>query len=197
MVNSSKICPFVQSTESCVLGSYAIAANFFTRIEIRKFFDDYCRHYEISNFNMGKYLCGPSQITPDKLSEFAYDSHFHGANKNSGNSGLEFIKKLHDDSIQSSFQTSRTIFQLRYYNDQKFQQEREVIQEQLEHNDALLIAAFNNGSHIAVFGFDYDKGMFTIETRPFNNPGIQFISSIQEYCTVGDTLKAYRIHKIS
>lgn len=196
MVDSSKICLFVQSTDSCVLGSYGIAANFFTGIAIRKFFDDYCRHYEISNFNMHKYLFGPSQITPEKLSEFAYDSHFHEACKNSGTSGFEFIKKLHDHSGQISFQTSRMIFQLQYYHDQKYQQEREIIQEELEHNDALLIAAFNKGSHIAVFGFHHNKGMFTVETRPSNNPGIHFISSIQEYCAVGDALKASRILKI-
>lgn len=186
MVDSAKICRFSQSTESCVLASYAIAANYFVGIEIKKVFDDYCRHYGINNFNMHKYLFRTSPIKHEKLSEFAYDSHFHDACKNSGMSGLEFIKNLHDHSTHTSFLRSRGIFALLYYSDKKLHQHFKFIQEDLIWNDSLLIAAFNKGSHIAVFGFDNNKGWFTVETRPPKSVGIQFISSIQEYCNVGD-----------
>jgi len=174
-----------------VLASYAIAANYFGGIEIKQVFDDYCRHYGISKFNMCKYLCGASQITPEKCSEFAYDSHFHDACKNSGMSGLEFVKNLHDYSINTSFLRSREIFALSYYSDKKLYQHFKSIQEDLIWNDALLIAAFNEGRHIAVFGFDNNRGWFTVENRP-TNIGIQFIPSIQEYCAVGDALKAFK-----
>lgn len=197
MVDSSKICTFVQATDSCVLASYAISACFFTGIEIRKFFDDYCKHYNISKFNFHKYLLGSSRITAEKMSEFAYDSHFHEACKNSGISGLEFIKNLHDHSDHTSFLQSRRVVALSYYGEKELHQHLEIIQKDLKQNDSLLIAAFNKGRHIAVFGFDNNEGWFTVETRPTNNVGIQFISSIQEYCTVGDGLKAFEINQMN
>jgi len=179
-----------------VLASYAISANFFTDIKIRTFFDDYCEHYDIGRFNLTKYIFGASKITREKMTEFAYDSHFHEACRNSGISGLEFIKNIHDQSERASFLQSRNTFSLSYYNERELHQHFQIVQEELIRKDSLLIAAFNQGRHIAVFGFDIHKGWFTVETRLNNNGGIQFIPSIQEYCTVGDGLMTFKTNQI-
>jgi len=142
MVNSKKIVIFTQTTNSCVMASYGITANYFTGIEVKNFFNDYCKHYDIQKFNLTNYF-GQVKITKENMSELAYDSHFHGACKNSGISCLEFIKNLYDLSGHKSFLESRKIFALSYYSDKELHRQFNNILFNLKHNNSLFIAAFN------------------------------------------------------
>lgn len=150
MVDSRKIVTFTQSTDSCVLASYAIAGNYYTDIKIRTFFDGYCNHYSITKpFDFHKYLFGPVKITAKRISELAYDSHFHEECKNSGVSGLEFIKELQDRSDHEPFPQSRRSFALSYHSEEMLRLSFSGKHANLKHTDSLLIAAFNKGRHLS------------------------------------------------
>ena len=65
MVDSKKIVTFTQTTNSCVMASYGVTANYFAGIEIRNFFNDYCKHFDIQKFNLTQYV-GQVKITNEK-----------------------------------------------------------------------------------------------------------------------------------
>jgi len=191
MVDSEKIySSFVQSVDSCVLASYAIAANYFTGIDIKIYFKAYCLHYGIKNFDRFPYLLNNIQINNENIYELAYNSHFHTEYNRRNIAGLKLIEELHNKSIQHAFLEGRKIIDIEYFaNVFNFV---DVIDKKLKKDEALLILAFTGergGRHIAVFGYD-KKGYYNVETRPNNRTGIVYCDS--PFKEKGDALLVIR-----
>ena len=187
MISRSKLYQaFEQYGDSCILGSYAIASNYYTSILVPDFFKDYCRHFKIKteekvfkdyfdkHFLTRGILCQAKRdekwlnLTELNKYEIAYDNHFHPkvreVQSRRGISGLQLMKEIHDESRQNSFKSSRNSFRLIHINPIK--SERDKVCQYIEHKESLLIVSSKSeggGWHISVFGFD-KNGFYTIET---------------------------------
>jgi hypothetical protein len=97
------------------------------------------------------------------LNEFLYTIHFHKEYRNRQISGLSLIEEIHRTSTVDSFVQSREAILIESIPNVFADQLR--IENCLLTEQSLLVSAFNNGSHIAVFGYS-ETNWFTIETRP-------------------------------
>ena len=189
MVRSETLClSFKQSIGSCVLASYAIVSNHYTNIPIDAYFRDYCKHYNLKtdiNCVFVSHWSGRN-INDDNKYEFVYDLHFHKECQKTP--GLKIIERLHHNSDEESFVSSRNKFDLDYI--EAVQTNLDETETRLKQEDALLICAIPAGVHIATYGYD-EKGFFTIETRPdlpyiVHKPSIRFFANEGEQ--IGDGL---------
>jgi hypothetical protein len=195
MVNSSSLHKFEQSFNSCILVSYAIVSNHYTKIGIEDFFIAYCNHFKCpkpSDSVKLKYRHWGFVFTDNNENEFRYELDFHARYGNGKGNGLQIIENLHNHSHEMPFVYSRNQFTIQYFsnvNDRILEIEKKLVNE-----DSLLILAFKGevrGRHIATFGYDIN-GLYTIETRPQKNPGTQYIQSISKLNEPGDAFLATR-----
>lgn len=196
---------FVQYGDSCILGSYAIAANLYTGLPKLDFFKDFARHYnptikeeDLCHY-FGVHFKTPSNIverikvyshlTELNKYEVVYDLLFHEEYQSGRiSSGLGVVKELHDKSSQPSFTSSRKAFTLRYIPNVRNNVSNII--DCLERAKSLLIVAFKGdrgGRHISVVGYD-SAGFYMIETRPFSVNGAVSIPDILSLPEVGDAL---------
>lgn len=165
MITKSKIYKeFIQHGNSCILASYAIASNYFTDIPIRKYFEDYCRHFNISIGSNEKQYFRDINYQPENatLHEFLYDSHFHREYRAQNIPGITLLLNIHNTSLQDSFLKTRENLTIELISN--VFNELTTIENLLKSEEGLLVSAFNGGSHTAVFGF-CEENWFTIETR--------------------------------
>ena len=91
---------FVQRCGSCVLASYGIASNHYTKVPLVNFFKDYCNHYKIDPFPQEE--THPSNEFKQKCElifyEKVYCEDFPGTCEQEEFSGLGLIKELHNTS---------------------------------------------------------------------------------------------------
>ncbi len=105
MIEISKLdVDFIQDTGSCVLASYAIVGNYFTRLPVMQFFEDYCKHFDLS------FSCWQE-------AEKVYANHFVREYGRRKCEGYQVILDLHNTSQQEAFKTSRKIFSAIFYPD--------------------------------------------------------------------------------
>jgi hypothetical protein len=107
---------FVQGDASCVLASYAIVANYFTRLPISDYFEGYCHHFGIVYTNALD-------------AERKYTRHFDAEWQKRKCLGAEVILDLHSNAMEECFVQSRSHFNAKFY--------REVIKHLGELNQAL------------------------------------------------------------
>ena len=166
MIDKTKIYRnFIQHSNSCILASYAIAANYFTGIPISDYFRDYCWHFNLSPTDpeIRQFFSSISyHQDPSTLDEFMYEFHFHKEYNNRQISGLNLILEIHNVSMANSFDQSRGKIEIESIP--KVPADLQRIENILKSDHSLLISAFNSGRHIAVFGYA-DLKWFTIETR--------------------------------
>ena len=124
-------------------------------------------------------------INDENIYEYAYYYHFRRECQRQKIAGLKLIENLHKASDQKSFVDSRNKFDVEYIS--IVSSKLHEIESRLKEQDALLVCAFNEGRHIAVFGYD-TNGWYTVETRPTENPGIKYMSCVSEFCELGDAL---------
>ncbi len=105
MINANKIdLSFKQKGGSCVLSSYAIISNYFTKIPIESFFQDYCHHFGLTFQNY-------------EHAEQLYAQHFDSEWRRLSCKGYEVILGLHNASNQPSFAESRKMFSCKFILD--------------------------------------------------------------------------------
>lgn len=95
---------FVQSDASCVLASYAIVANYFTRVPVRSYFEGYCHHFGIVYTNA-------------EDAERKYSRHFDAEWQKRKCSGYEVILDLHSNATEECFVQARSHFDARFYRE--------------------------------------------------------------------------------
>ena len=95
---------FVQSDASCVLASYAIVANYFTRLPVSAYFEGYCHHFGIDYTNAID-------------AERKYSRHFDAEWKKRKCSGYLVILDLHSNATEECFVQARHQFDAKYYPD--------------------------------------------------------------------------------
>ncbi len=97
MINISQLDKtFRQSSGSCVLASYSIAANYFTGLPVQSFFDAYCRHHKVPT----------SYQSPEQV----YSNHFNTLINAPGQNGYRIILSLHETSNEPEFEKARAFF---------------------------------------------------------------------------------------
>ena len=108
---------FTQSYGSCVLASYAIVANYFSRLPIESYFQAYCRHFSINL---------------DCNCEYASAEHFDREWKSRNCKGYQVILDVHNHSKLPEFETSRSLFNTRFFEVslQFFQEIKEILETQ-------------------------------------------------------------------
>jgi len=202
---------FVQYCDTSILGSYAIVSNFYTEIPFLDFFKDFCKDFDIGteendfkkyfseHFNSQhpdytKRITKWFNLTELNKYELAYNYSFHRKFSSRNVNGLNLIKKIHENSKQNSFQSSRNSFSLSYIPVVK----NDIVNviECLSCEESLLMVAFQGergGRHISVVGYD-NKGFYMIETRPNRTNGTVSISHIPSLPDVGDALLAIQIN---
>ncbi len=204
---------FIQYGDTCILGSYAIVSNYYTRDPFLDFFKDFCKHFNIrtEENDFAKYFSrhfitqGLSQtqrltrllsLTELNKYEIAYDYFFHKEYKSRNISGLNLMKEIHDTSKQKSFESSRNSFSLSYIPDVR--NDIANVNDCLDREESLLMVAFQGergGRHISVVGYD-SNGFYMIETRPNKINGAVGISSICSLPDFGDALLTIQVsHK--
>ena len=103
MVNGNYINKvYIQKPGTCVLSSYAIVNNYFTRIQEDEIFGSYCKHFG---------LIGSQNLST------RYNSHFHNYIANEAITGYECIINLHQQSTQRAFVKGRELFNETYFTD--------------------------------------------------------------------------------
>lgn len=191
MVESEKVFSlFIQTVNSCVLASYAIAANYFTKVEILEYFKAYCCHYNITEIDSNPYIRNGIKISAHNHYEVLYDSHFHNEYNRRRKAGLKIIEELHKESIQSAFVEARNSFDVKHIDNVLTCADK--IEVKLKEEEALLILAFRGaggGRHTAVFGYE-DERWYTVETRQYPQTGIVYCDN--PFKEPGDALLATR-----
>ena len=189
MVSSSQLdTSFIQFRNTCVLGSYAIASNYYTGIPIINFFEDYYSHYGSFKFNHIQYYSEWSNLTKLQKLEVAYDDHFHNEYRQKNVPGLKLIEDLHNSSETESYKTAKQFFDVEYFTVENLNLKNLV--HNLENEESLLILACDGesgGRHISVFGFD-TNGLYFVETRPQKELRINYIEGIDSLPGPGDAL---------
>ncbi len=213
MVPRTRLCSsFIQYGATCILASYAITSNYYTKLPILTFFKDYCRYFGIPtekmNFaayfgnhfrtlplNQTQRIAAWSELSKLNKYEIAYDNHFHQEDRDRKIGGLRIMKQIHEESFQNSFNISRNVFNLDFI--EHVLDDEATILYHLERKESLLMVAFNgeeSGRHIAVVSYD-DNGLYLVETRPGKDSGAVSISSLSSLPNPGDALLAIRILK--
>jgi hypothetical protein len=93
---------FVQHDASCVLASYAIVANYFTRLPVTNYFEGYCHHFGIDYTNAVD-------------AERKYSRHFDAEWQKRRCSGYEVILDLHSNAAEECFVQARSRFDAKFY----------------------------------------------------------------------------------
>jgi hypothetical protein len=93
---------FLQCDASCVLASYAIVANYFTRIPVTDYFEGYCHHFGIDYTNA-------------EDAERKYSHHFDAEWKKRKCMGYEVILDLHANATERCFVEARRLFNPQFY----------------------------------------------------------------------------------
>jgi hypothetical protein len=162
-----------QKGGTCVLSSYSIVNNYFTRILVDDIFHDYCKHFNLK----GKI----------NLSE-RYDGHFHEHIRNASISGYQCILDLHNTSIQKSFKTGREIFGAMLYSDTL--PYINSIENELKQNDSLLNLTYYqsqiNQHHSVTIYFDIDNNKFILRDTGYINKNGKTAESIHDLITDGE-----------
>ena len=173
--NDFKSLSFRQSENSCVLGSYAVAAYPFLKKNIIDFFVGYCSHFSIR--------CNPEK------SEEMYNNHFHQYLNDNNISGYQLIKNLHESSHIQIFCECRDKFTLNFINENRI----EILKLQKEqHKSSMLLLFINNNNgfnfvnsmHSVTIGYD-SLGYYMYDTTQglvSNN-----VNRIFDECNVGHT----------
>lgn len=210
MVPRMRLCSFIQYGATCILASYAIISNYYTKIPILTFFKDYCRHFGIptEEMNFSEYfgnhfrtlrlnqtqrLATWIELSELNKYEIAYDNHFHQEDCFRKIGGLKLMKEIHEDSHQNSFKISKNAFNLTFI--EYVLDDTEKVYHHLECKESLIIVAFNgeeSGRHIAVVGYD-NNGLYMVETRLCKNSGAIGISNLSSLPNPGDALLAIRV----
>jgi hypothetical protein len=135
---------FRQNGNSCVLASYAIVSNYYTKQPIYGFFEDYCRHYGIA-------------FTDQCNAEIEYSRHFDALWKSRKCKGYEIIRELHCGSDKKSFKMGRDKFDVEFIPDTKSQIQY-ITQELVSGESLLNITIFrsNEGCHSLTIGREGD-----------------------------------------
>ena len=138
---------FVQRDASCVLASYAIVANYFTRLPVSSYFEGYCHHFGIVYTNALD-------------AEQKYSRHFDAEWQKRQCSGYEVILDLHSNATEECFVQARSRFDARFYPDcpKHLGELRQVLETQEAFlnitfrvmDDAHSVTSFYNGSNLMV-----------------------------------------------
>ncbi len=139
----------VQSGDSCVLLSYAIAGRYFLRIPVERFFSDYMNCFSIS--------CTSS--TPLEELERLYDWHFHPITRYFL-PGNQVIYSLHSNGGYS-FEIARQSIKAEYFEVSTC---IDHIESKLRNEKSMLTVFFNTEGHNAACGHD-GSDFFYVETR--------------------------------
>lgn len=102
MINARKLdINYLQKGNTCVLSSYSIVNNYYTRNSIENVFSGYCKHFNLNN---------KTNMT------IRYDNHFHLYIQNLNIPGYKCIIDLHNNSMQNCFVNGRSTFDVLYYD---------------------------------------------------------------------------------
>ena len=93
---------FIQRDASCVLASYAIVANYFTRLPVSSYFEGYCHHFGIDYTNALD-------------AERKYSRHFDAEWQKRRCMGYEVILDLHSNATEECFVQARSHFDAKFY----------------------------------------------------------------------------------
>lgn len=153
--------PFIQTGNTCVLASYAVAARYFTKIPAEEFFVCYCRYFALPLVNH----C-------DAQAE--YDKHFH-TYIDKRMTGYQLVAELHNTSTQDAFITARKISNVEIINSIKVSSSK--IESALKSIDkeALLNLTYKlpRGTHSITVGY-YDSHYVYVNTAPMTGPYCHF-----------------------
>lgn len=141
---------FTQQPDSCVLSSYGIVTNYFTRVPVTDVFIGYCNHFSISYNSLleaeNKATNHLLQICPIKKW-----------------GGYDMIEFLHNHSPEEPFFTNSqafdVLFSLRYLGSDHSQIILDQLREELQKNESLLNCLYEviGGWHSITVGFT-DQG---------------------------------------
>jgi len=95
---------FAQSAGSCVMSSYAIAANHFTGLPVTAFFEGYCHHFGIAYTNALD-------------AEVKYSRHFDGEFRRRNCLGIEVMLDLHTNATEHCFVEARRRFDAQLFRE--------------------------------------------------------------------------------
>lgn len=148
MINGKQInTNYQQNGKTCVLSSYAIVNNFYTKIPIDDIFRDYCKHFNLQ----------------DKINTSTrYDKHFHTYIDSKKITGYDCITDLHNNSRFNSFKNSRKIFKIIQYDSAT--KNSNEIENILINNEALLNLTFQHsqGHHSITVYLDENDNLFKV-----------------------------------
>jgi hypothetical protein len=173
---------FTQSAGSCTLASYAVASNYYTRIGIKKFFKDYCKHFKLKGLN-GKSV----EVMHLKELERLYESHFHLEYTRKNCLGYQIIKELHENSNERSFKISRKFFKLELIRE--FSNKKNYINKILSEEESLINISYA-GLHSVTLG-KYGEKLICRDTN------LENIKEVDSYTSMGDPKDCLLYRKIN
>lgn len=142
---------------SCVLASYGVVANYFTRTPIIDFFQAYCDHFGRS-------------VSPPQTAESEYANHFDDEHRRRRLAGYKIIKDLHDNSPESEFVSSQACFSATFYDIGQYNIAR--LRSALRNGTALLNITYPcaGGCHSVTVAHDGGGFIYVNTTAPDNPP---------------------------
>jgi len=183
---------FKQSYYSCVLASYAVVANYYTKIPIKNFFEDYCKDNNIRGKSRIEEYCRKYGCPKDNnVHECIYVFHFQEECQKK--LGLKIIEGLHNNSEEFSFTKSRKKFNVKFVID--VDKEKVRIEKILIKHDALLIAASKitkDESHIMIYGYDSKRNKWFKRDTALVPQGIEYEDSFFSFGKLEDGLIAIK-----
>jgi hypothetical protein len=159
---------FKQTGGSCVLASYALAANYFTGISMTCFFDGYCEHFGL--------------VPEDgKTSENLYSSHFDSEWRKRRVRGYEVVLDLHKRSHVWCFVEARQVMNGTFF----FHSDVRFLEKKLMRKSAFLNVAYNAGHEFhSISVFSDGKYLFGRDTNRKNcfliNKGLGSIGVLRD-----------------
>lgn len=180
MIEISKLdVEFIQNTGSCVLASYAIVGNYFSSLPVTQFFEDYCKHFNLS-------------FSSWQEAEGMYANHFVREYDRRKCEGYQVILDLHNNSQQEVFKISRKIFSATFYPDSLSVVSN--LKERLGNEESFLNVTFSvneKACHSVTAFYDKENLMY----RDTNRPRIFKIASLTELGKLRDSVLYSRIEQ--
>jgi len=171
---------FMQPGNSCVLASYAIVGNYFTRISTHEIFKGYFGHFRL-------------KYTMDELGS-VYEKHFFSELESRRCNGYELITDLHNKSPEKAFTSCRFMFSAEFYRDSEpFLADFENILKNTESllNITYVIPQENNCHSITVFYST--QGLAYRNTLEENIKKLGTLESIRDFGKLNDAVVYRRI----
>jgi hypothetical protein len=162
---------FLQSGGSCVLASYAVSANYFTRRPIATYFEGYCEHFGLSYTNALE-------------AEQKYADHFDAEWRKRNCRGYEVILDLHQHSKVKCFAEAREIFEGRFYLDSSMHlNELETL---LKQKEAFLNITYEPGRDYHSINVIYNGTNFL--SRDTNQKGLRVLPGLAKIGKLRDSV---------